>query len=392
MKKPNHSNGNESQNYDPATGKYLPDGAEKNPIDAILEDPGIKGDFSSSNWEDLFAIAETEAKYGEQQQQQQEDEDFPEEEILKTMKATNVFKDDADAKGFCDALKAIGNKDLKKRYIDVILGRNGMRKVGFQFKDHENTMAGTKPIGTCYRPTKHVVNLAPDRHDAYGAAMADGITDAKYRSIFHELGHAVDYESGVDLGLVHAPRTYVWYPKIKADVDSAELTLPNGEKVTGRVALQEILSKYVEKNFPRPEKYDDIDMATSNIINACAPIFETIMAFDSFGIYKDVEDGKLEEGTEEFKKRVDGIGYVNVYTKWLGLIPLAAGHDHSYYKGDYEMSKKGKGVAPLLSTELFAEISGMLALNPDAESTIKQAFPSVYEAYLKLLATDGVEL
>lgn len=378
MKKPNHSNDNSGQNYDPATGKYISDSdaVKPNLVDeAILESPGIKGDFSSSNWGELLASASKETTTAEKQFGETEEE----RKITDAMSV--ILKTENDKKEFLERLNSLPEK-MKNAYKDVILGHDNVRPLQFVLeKGNKNDWKGE----AYYVPAAHEVHFSSSYISKYGPRLQYSIYPA-WSVVFHEIAHAVDHTMyRTNLGGISDEGSHdrvdqdgrlIWenwpntiYEKVKSEVTAAGGISPFVKKVSS------LLEKWSQNDLEKgiPATYEEAYERRSQLIGRAAPLLDFLSAYAG-GKYETVKF-KNSSGNayiDGLVRKAESEGTLDDSKKWwlesqrATLSRAREGHGRSYWKN----------LTMTSSSETFAELMSLAATDKEAYEEMKGIIPS----------------
>lgn len=394
MKKPNHSNDNEGQNYDPATGKYISDSgsatSEENPVDKVLLAPGIQGDFTEEFWKDFVAAA------SEGAENSSEAPTFSEEDQKIVDAMVLILKTDDEKKEFISRLNSLPDK-MRKAYKETILGHDKVPPLKFNVLD--GVINGTdysKSDDASYNLLEHSVNYTKHSLSKYGAAMEYECHPA-WELLFHEIGHAVDrvmYRTDIvhaqDYGSVSMTDQFGTLYNSKKTENSIYDMMVKDVKSVGTQTFVKSVSGMFDKLMSEKIKevgvqktYDEARNIKALMSARAAPVLDFLTAYAG-GEYKFVSfknpmaDAIFAKEMEEAKKiddpydKIKATAEAKYHRKELST--MVVGHHPSYWKHN---KKKNA------STEAFAELSALAATDKEAYEALKKIIPSAISRYEK---------
>ena len=358
-RKPNHSNDGELQPINP-DGTYAPkDGP--NAVDAALEAPGIKGDFSK-----LGGLKAKAAKYIEDAKAL-EGVSEDDKKILEAM--SGVLVRNRDKLGFLKRLNSLPEK-MSKEYRRVILGHDGVPplKINVSFRD------SNKKLVKCafYRPSTHEVYLPKGDVDEYGPSLDFGIYPA-WNTLFHEIGHAIDMtakEKALRFG---------WYPMSSDLLGNGEGSLYEkiGEDVKASGGIEEFVKKAADAvngaikaeiaKSGSPKTVQDAIKMVDKAGGKMGPLLDFLTA------YADGKHESVELGDWLYRDYLEGKGVPVSPLDKMQMSSVNVGHDKSYW------DKAGRRVAG--SKEAFAELLALMATDKEAYQSVASVIPGAAKSF-----------
>lgn len=347
MEKPNHSNGKETQNYDPETGKYLPDG----------ESAGKAGEESSPSLSD-----EELEMYGDEDRK-----------IASAM--SKIIDSPVDRMTFLSMLRRMP-QDAQDAYADVILGHNKIQPVSFSVKETED--------GGCYYSVElHTLVLDKKQFEKYGPSMHYG-PYAPFMTLFHELAHAIDF-TAKKVELERAERMVSCNQTIKLGSSESHSLMDNAlddmldaggeEEFADKLAkkLESMISAKIQGK--KEMTYVEASALLDRESGRLCPAFEALCA--NYGGYRSVH---IENPAKKFVTHCPSILKETLDSQVLG-------HGSDYYNtknmnSAYDLQWKG-------STELFANFMSLMATDPQAFKEASSLMPRTSARLMQMLSANS---
>ncbi len=339
MKKPNHSNDNQGQNYDPATGKYIADSeSAENPIDEILAESGLDGDFSGFDWDSLIDEAEKEAS-------EESKPDLLDAETEKNvddwMKKNNIK--DEDRKGIIGCLKKM-NPALMSAYCKAILSNNELTGTPFFVKKATRSAYCLDYKNGQYREYMKICK---------GDVKFGGKIETPYESFFHELGHLIDYRQAGKKVLSYGGESY------NASFGLADSMKSDVSAIGGANGLRKRINEYVQ-NY--------VDAKKEQCGNSLEALAVAEIAFRSIYVACDFMNFlENNNGNKRFRS-----WYKDPFTGETAKTE-GFGHTANYFKKNSS------------SVEIWAEMCEAEAVSPEGMEFIKKNLPNTHESFIKRL-------
>lgn len=363
MKKPNHSNDNSGQNYDPATGKYIADSdAGGNLVDKALLTPDIQGDFTEEFWNDFIA----KASEGIEEKKYPAEIESNKEKIL-----SNIGKllSDDEKKEFLDVLSGISDDDIRKNYVDVLVGRKNIPPVKFM-----KMPLGAKEAAAGYLAATHTIVF----NTAYYKNGIHSYDEGHpFSTLFHEMAHAMDAileRDGFSIGNATGNEEYSTARRdlretIVSDIN--KLAKPEEKDENGKTkkegkpgykVLCDIVQEYVQSQLDK--KMEGKDGMPSDVVMNIAtelPCFFDIIDYcrtkDPYGVKFKLPISHKNKDGKEIKATVE------------------IGHTAKYWSND----------KTAIGKEAFAEISQTIAAMPHMIGMIEKYLPSTCARYKEIM-------
>lgn len=349
MKKPNHSNDNEGQNYDPATGKYISDDSSPNIVDNALEALPENSDFSGDDW----SIDDDEGDDWSLDDEDAEDANEEpgawltpgvEKELDGFMEEAGVSKPQRPY-----VIKFLREMDpsLGQAYAYAMLMPNGAgNRLSFQFARNN---------GFGHIPSSNAIAMGRAPFGGFDLSNEGIFGMTAYESFFHELAHSADGWLSAD---PTDRSTYVSYgldKEMKEDV----------EAMGGAEALKKTISDYVNdclaKNKQEIEKAGNSDVEREKAIEKEEQKAES-------AIYAMVDFVNVLE-----KRSIWSMYSPNIIDPVSGNVWIPSkvyGHPYGYLRdrnGNYAL-------------ELFAEICQAMATRPDVTKMYDKLMPKTMKS------------
>lgn len=372
MKKPNHSNDNEGQNYDPATGKYIADSdAGGNLVDKALLAPGLQGDFTEEFWNDFIAKANEGI---EEKADGAEKSDLSEEhkKIADAMSA--VLRTDEERKEFLSRLDSLPEK-MQKAFKEAILGHDSVHTLGFIFSIPEKKLSSP-----AYRQGYHQVYIPSALMSKCGPALEYDVHNP-WETMFHEIAHSVDATSKTKIvnngknPLSHNPKdkSDSLYAQAISDINAMggieKLTEATKNKING------IVKSEIAKS-GSPKTAGDAIKLINKATGKMAPILDFLSAYKG-GAHQFIDLGNWL--CEDLKSRDIPVSF----GEYIQLTNATAGHSNKYWNeyGRYEAG----------SEEMFAELSALMATDKEMYDAVASILPGVAKKFEGLFDYDREE-
>ena len=335
--KPNHSNGKDVQNYDPETGKYLPDdGGAANLVDDALSASPKGSSFSDDDWS-----------------LDDEDGDETPEEPGKWLtqgveKELNEFMEEArvDEQQRPEVIKLLRSMDpsLGQAYAYVMMMPNAAgKRLSIDYADGDDF---------AHSPYYNTIKMGRAQDGSFDVSNEGKHGMVAYESFFHELAHSVDGWLSEDPADRKSCVSYGLDREMKEDV----------EAMGGAEALKKRISDHVS-GFLSERKAD----------------LERIHDSGSILGYAEAVTTEVEKAESSIYALVDFVNILEKRSGWNMYAPtfvdpvsggdpqraMAYGHPYGYFtrrQGNYGL-------------ELFAEICQAMATRPDVAKMYDELMP-----------------
>lgn len=350
MEKPNHSNGKETQNYDPETGKYLSDG----------EGAGKAGEDASN------ALSQEELEmYGDEDRK-----------IASAM--SKIIDSPVDRMTFLSMLRRMP-QDAQDAYADVILGHNNIQPVNFE------VMKTDEDDSSYYSPKAHTIVLSEHPFNTCGGARMEYGIYHPFTTLFHELAHAIDYTIK-KVGMKSSERMLSCDQSLKigsaGNNSLAENALDDIAMSGGDDAFASLLAKKVadriSSKIPKDAKemtYVKASSITLRESGALCAMFEALSISAGGDRYVDI-DNPAEKIVTHCPKLLKDT-----------LKSLAMGHDENYYGGNGLNAAQKKQING--STEMFATMMSLMATVPDGYKEVAALMPRTAARLMQMLSANA---
>ena len=349
MEKPNHSNGKETQSYDPETGKYLSDG----------------GSAGKAEGESSPSLSQEELEmYGDEDRK-----------IASAM--SKIIDSPVDRMTFLSMLRRMP-QDAQDAYADVILGHNKIQPVNFA------VMKTDEDDSSYYSPKTHTIVLSEHPFKMCGGARMEYGIYHPFMTLFHELAHAVDFTiKKVSAG--NSERMLSCNQNLKigsaGNNSLAENALDDIAMSGGDDAFASLLAKKVAERISSriPEDAKEMTYVEANAITlsesgALCAMFEALSISAGGDRYVDI-DNPAEKIVTHCPRLLKDT-----------LKSLAMGHDESYYGGDGLNAAEKKQING--SAEMFATMMSLMATVPDGYKEVATIMPRTAARLRQMLAAN----